>query len=736
MSQLKIWRVIKERRQQKLTKHKDEEQRHEQNEEELGRRLEEANNRERARWEAVYGDKEQPTIQHVESGIGSEDSGGVRKGSTSINETREVEEPRTEAIEMESFEVTVAPNEAGLFTNIGDAIWDHRRRTLRQGQEDDTTSGIIEVTLANKCSFSPSTGVSVADDLRDAIEGTNTAFPGDHGEESVCHRPSTPGKGSVPDPDGEDASSMAACAALDYFPPCRNNRLSGASLSRNLSKRSRHSRLASASEDVLASPQDFDDRRSTPSGTASVNSIRSDYKDGDQMTAGERGTAPSSIKRKPVPSATSPESEISIRTATAVGTPTQSRLNEVTHSLGLAKSVVLSEPFSGRLQRTRLGEHLPEGGSPLVITHRTNEWAKHLDRAEKPALDELKTSVNEFPPISEQVKEIPVPVDVEGLEQRSQVLLTARSSSQLSLSGRLQNLSTGGTPFMMSEDSLPNLRYLQANADSGASAYSQSPARSLSQLSLQSPQTWNGLSYQASVKPNTQQSTNLVTQACHGASAPMNGQTLVESPIEEDVVTSFPPQPISPMPKNTLMAKRNTLLRNKYSHTTLAHLTLSADDHGAEIIPSDLAAVHSNVTSSLEDENTPLSQRRSLLQQAKRHTSLPQAQASSPYNSSQPFRSSSALTDLERRELMLASWRSSVRQELNSSSTLQIQSEIDARRTELMNEKYQLGLSREQRGLIASYRDSMIDQAMRRGEMLDVHREAMRKLQAAANRHV
>lgn len=746
MSQLKIWRVIKERRHQKMATFNNHEQRREQNEEEIGRRLEEANNRERARWEAVYGDKEQPTIQHVDSGIGSGELSSSCKGSTSINETRRVGEPRIEAIEVEHLDVTLSPNEAGLFTYIGDAILEDRRRTPDLGQEDDTTSGSLEVPATEECSFSPSTGVYVVDDLLDKIEGTKMTFQGDQRGESVCHRPSTPGKGSVPpqvaplkfsipDLDVEDVSSMAASATSDYLLPCRHNRLSGASLFRNSSKRLRHSQLASASEEALAGPQDFDDRRSSPSGTASFNSIQSVHKEEGQTVAGERGDARNSMKRRPVPSAASPPSNASVRAATAVGTPTQSQSDEVMHSLGLAKSVVPSEPFSGRLQRTSLGDHLPEGGSPLVVTYRTNEWAKHLDGAEKPGLDELEPSVNELLPGSEQVREIPVLVHVEGLQQTSTVPLTARRSSQPGLSGRLQ-LSTDEMPFMMSKDSLPNLRNLQANPHPSVLAYGQSLARPPSQMSLQSPQTWNGLSYQASTKPTTQQPTNLVIQACRGASAPINNQALVESPIEEGVETSFPSRAVSPMPKVTLMAKRDTLLRNRSSHTTLAHPPLSAAKRAAEIMPSDSASVHSNVASSLDDENIPLSQRRSLLQQAKRHTSLPQAQARSSYNSPQPLRSSSALTDLERRELMLAKWRSSVRQELNSSFAPQIQSEIDARRTELMKEKYQLGLGREQRAITASYRDSMIDQAMRRGEMLDVHREAMRKLQAAANSHV
>ena len=238
------------------------------------------------------------------------------------------------------------------------------------------------------------------------------------------------------------------------------------------------------------------------------------------------------------------------------------------------------------------------------------------------------------------------------------------------------------------------------------------------------------------MRPTTQQPTILVARACRGNLAPLNGQPLAESPIEEGVETSFPPRIVSPMPNNTLMAKRDNLLRNRYSSTTLAHPPLLAVDQAAEIMPSDSASVHSNVASSIDDDNIPLSQRRSILRHGKRHTSLPQIQASSPNDIPQPLRSPSALTDLERRDLMLTSWRTSVRQELNSNTVPQIQSKLDARRTELMNEKYRLGLDRKQKAITASYRDSMIDQAMRSGDMLDVHREAMRKMQAAANKNV
>lgn len=751
MSQLKIWKVIKERRQQKTARLQDEERRREQNEEELGRRIKDANDRERGRWEAVYGDKEQPTVQHVDSGIASVEIGSVRKGSTSITKIRRVEEPSNEGIEMENLEVETRPDETDSLTKIGDTIQGDRTQTIQLDQEEDTViggvdAGSLRATAAKSNSFSQPRGMSVADNHPDVNEGTASTLQDNHETESASDHPSTSGEVSmppqvtplpftIPSADPDDASSMAVSAASDHFQPWEKNRLSGASLCRTPSKQSQQFRLESSSKEALAVPQEFDDRPTTPSGTASISLLHNDHKEEEQTPSDEREKARASITRKPVPSAALWQSECSLGAADVVDALIHSRSDIGPQSLGLANSVVPSEPLNGCLQRNSLSEHLPEGGSPVVITYRTNEWAKHLDRADKPGLDELDSSLNELGPGNEQVEEIPVRVDVVGLQQTSGVPRTARSSSQSGGSGRLEQLPTGGTPFTMPKDSLLHVCRPQAKEDPSVSASGHSPARVPSQIPLQNLQTSNGLSYQASTKPTSQRPTIQVTRSSRGTSTTLTGQALVKSPIEEGVETSFPPRVISPMSNNTLMAKRDTLLRNKYSFTTLTHPPVSAADQAAELMASDAASVRSNATSSLDDDNVPLSQRRSLLRQGERHTSLPQTQASSPHDFPRPHRSSSAVTDLERRDLMLASWRSSVRQGLNPNSHPQVESELDVRRKELMNEKYQLGLNRHQRATNASYRESMIDQAMRRGDMLDVHREAMRKMQAAVNKN-
>ena len=59
----------------------------------------------------------------------------------------------------------------------------------------------------------------------------------------------------------------------------------------------------------------------------------------------------------------------------------------------------------------------------------------------------------------------------------------------------------------------------------------------------------------------------------------------------------------------------------------------------------------------------------------------------------------------------------------------------EQQRVALMNERRQKEIDKQQRELIQQQRASHIDSMMRSGHMLDAHREAMRKMQANANKH-
>jgi hypothetical protein len=55
-------------------------------------------------------------------------------------------------------------------------------------------------------------------------------------------------------------------------------------------------------------------------------------------------------------------------------------------------------------------------------------------------------------------------------------------------------------------------------------------------------------------------------------------------------------------------------------------------------------------------------------------------------------------------------------------------------REALLNERRQKELERQQRESVQQQRASMMDSMMRSGQMLDAHREAMRKMQSNANK--
>jgi hypothetical protein len=101
------------------------------------------------------------------------------------------------------------------------------------------------------------------------------------------------------------------------------------------------------------------------------------------------------------------------------------------------------------------------------------------------------------------------------------------------------------------------------------------------------------------------------------------------------------------------------------------------------------------------------------------------------FDSHQPRRYSGG-NDPTRREVMLANWRESMRQEAP-----QVNNTVneEGRRIALINERRQKELEKQQQDMAAQQRESVMGNMMRSGQMLDAHREAMRRMQAKANRN-
>jgi len=246
----------------------------------------------------------------------------------------------------------------------------------------------------------------------------------------------------------------------------------------------------------------------------------------------------------------------------------------------------------------------------------------------------------------------------------------------------------------------------------------------------------------------------------------MLSQTLVESPIEGSIPAAIPEdRAVSPMP-NTLLGKRDSMLRNRMSTISFSNhpsapnlaITTPSETDSANHVPTSeanasrpvsLDAYQSHRTNEQPtapseqgnnsmNENMTLAQRKELMKQRRSsRESWPAPKHFAPrasvgqFDSHQPQRAPSG-TDQKKREAMLASWRESFRQDTQTRQQLPRAQADEERRAAMLSEKRQRQVMAQRQAAVASKRESDFDTMMRRGDMLDAHKEALRKMQAMA----
>lgn len=832
ISQSKLWKVIKERRERKAVERHDREQAREREEEDLGRQLEEGNYRERAQWEAVYGDKDKGNVHVADSGIGIE-SASLRKisaGSASFTEPKDPGSSRAETFEMNDLNASNRVSHAEKGTKRESGVRDSGTPTVMVGQDDDEinalgsdgqqmTPGINHSVSQASTGRSTPQGLLEVPNHRRSTAGKDNEGAKDQRSSMERSVPPTPEVVPLPfripiaeDSDDDDnASSNGTFAESEPREANYAKRMSGRSILKRLSGRSllQHSE----SKEALVVPHMEDDQASSVAATVNDDGdeVRSETssqstKDSEaenlnpdathqrissqslvlpSFTAisgvdsiGLSPTGDDHVKNKlsnngddvtthQIPnnnlsSASSPDNPTlnssggitklaTQRTSLTSSTdPKGDEFKDHTHATevrrgsktpseiqatGLAemrpksmksmKSVAPSEASGRRSSRASFSDQLPAKLSKVVMSYRTNEWAKHLDRAEKPELDELKLAEQIAERNREaQDTEATAPVNVEELRQTAsdaQPQPAPRSTSN----SRHQSLNISRSA---SKTSLQDQQHAQqARPTLTQGVYGTIPQRSSSQTLV--------------TNAGEKQSSSLTTRGLRSSSTPLNGLPLLEAPLEEGPESNYPSRHTpSPLPSNTLLAKRENLVRNRYSSLPFSQQASPAAS-SIQLTPNDSASIYNHRPSSRDDdhddndENMTLSQRRSLIQQQlqRRQSSTYLAPQGQLFDAHQPQRHSSTPTP-DKREAMLASWRESVRQDLSMNQ--QPNSNVDARRQDLMMEKYQSALNQQQQAMAVNHRDSVFDQAMRRGDMLDLHKEALRKMQASANKHV
>ncbi|CCU81815.1 hypothetical protein BGHDH14_bgh02576 [Blumeria hordei DH14] len=363
--------------------------------------------------------------------------------------------------------------------------------------------------------------------------------------------------------------------------------------------------------------------------------------------------------------------------------------------------------------------------SRVVMSHRTNEWAKHLSQAETPDIEDL-TLIGYSEDSESEKAEIPVPVKFEELQQTQDFAFSL--SPPRSLSKR------------------PSSKFVEVK-NSSATVERSNLTRSHTKENVRNIPSENNRSPQSSAASYRRKRRSLTHTYPSGIIMGHENDSKSKFPDQVKAVAG-PPQSHQNVIRsrgNTLSSKRDSFIKN--SNTKKISPSISTPDLGPAIPltsagprikssePEDtLSKTHINYS-----RNRPLSYRDNLTRPSSlaisAHGSGTAISGSvlKTFDSHQPQRKSCVINS-QVREHQLASWRASVQQDLQAA--LPPTDRIEQQRT-MMRESRKLEEIRqltEERKKGA--REEAWDEMMRSGELLDAHREALRRLQNKANQSV
>ncbi|CAL3964858.1 unnamed protein product [Diplocarpon coronariae] len=750
VSQTKLWKVTKERREARALGILQIKRTMEQEEESVGRRIEYATAEDRKHWEATYCDSERVKSSELasrDSGVGDMESKqelrsdvqSVRRSDNHI-ETAELPSPTSKTGpglvmsskgQTGSITIRVAPD-----MEPSQILHENRvliEQSTNSDNRDSSQNSVLSRPEEEKIWFIGADGLESRPSQRD------------------CKRNSL-GLEIIPFPfripkDGiaSNRSSVATCADDVEGVDKRNSqnlpatsqsirKLSGRSARSHRSSQNSISEEGVRTEDLVISRAIADDRASSLAATVDglsdiddLESIKSSFDNGpDSTEVASRDLKSHTLDPTSVLSTATDKLNMkyaNVLTPT-IGQPLISHTgpdpsavinysNEAGEGMPQVVSAVATKPASITKDR------LPPQVSKVVMFYRTNEWAKHLSSAYAPEIEDLNLS--EHPYGNEKMKEIVAPVNIKELQQ------TAETGSRPASIAASQ-MSNCGPIFSSSSSSLSNETPAGVVRLDASSTY-QSHENDLSCISSQASQS------------------QLLTRRLRPSSIPLIPQQIVESPLEDSPSfsptiqsTGKHPSPNFSLGASTLMGKRDSILRSKpfYISSTSYLASIPKPPQPSSHTGSSAGSVckYPNTNAIiLDDDSMSLSARRQMIRQSS--LNKPERifqQAPLSYDSYQPKRQSSASQlNLRQRQQQMASWRASIQQDLQAQAVPK--TAIERSRSALWHERQQEEQKRMVERNKRGERDSKFDEMMRRGDMLNAHREVLRKMQANANKH-
>ena len=711
MSQMKIWNVIKKRRDRQEAHRLAEERRQEKAESDLGRKLEEGNMREKIRWEAVYGGR-----KPVDSGLSTNTASTPRKASTSASGGDEYDKGSTDSATHKEVKAsdfrTQEPSRITVRVASEDSIYEIPSSTSedlfsKERREQGEFAGSSAQADANGASRSrnfPRGNTKMPDvELRASPPETNepgfAPLPFNVSPSGTCN--------------DDDRSSVATFAASDRFPGSWSSkqRFSASDPLTDLSQMSRQKSNSSAHDkgeasSVAATGDDSGDNSSSRENVSELEDDASPFKEAEADETKKLGddAFPLTVENLEANKATSTDA----RRAASILPEGIERLYKDDEAFDrgrgyLEKSLKpsspppaiperspsrVSEPKSKRPQEQptpdTLHDQLPEEASKVVMAYRTNEWAKHLEKAEAPAIDDLKR----HPQRSKTdaiTAEPAAPVHVKALQQTP---LTAEPAP---------------IKFRPSVQK-PEVRQQEVRQ----------PATSRNSLPSQQKRPEQRTDLRRSSMGNllldrSSSQVSLSRRNHRSSSSP-----LAESPIDENVEMSFPKR-MSAHPTNSLMAHRSSTLQTRYSSNSLVRANSS----------NSIAPVHPQNLQTQGPDHIPNAHRQSPApQNIRRNSSRPilTPRTSATFVSPPPP---------QRRETLAANWRSSLQQD-PAASNQALSHELEGRQTDLLMQQRRASAGI-QAAQMESYmrRENEINRRMSSGDLLEAHQRVMRRMQGS-----
>ncbi|KAF1971782.1 hypothetical protein BU23DRAFT_581301 [Bimuria novae-zelandiae CBS 107.79] len=727
ISQLRLWKLIKERRVKREAHEQEVAESQQRQEEERGRQIEDKFQRERRQWEATYGEKNlagssdesslstprSSSLNEKEPSYGSSADLTRSAGKQAVVTVAPVQEE-----EIQQIDATGAPlhgdRAATLSTDISRA---NSARASSEAVPPSRISRSISITSSLKPS-SPPPPVVVPLPFRILQEDDAKSQTSD--KASVYALPDTGEEPPVPentDPhslvrrmsgkptmkrlsttnssdagfqaedivmmsqlDDDRASSVAATLDEEdktslrslsppHSPVDANRELEDAATQHSKEK----------SEDGASKATESDDERDDSGIALEENASTSPTTSTVDVQAADSSEESTTLETAASPTAKGPRQSLTVSTNPKPDDARSKRESapspHLRHDTLVNTSSVKSDSPSASSQDDRAAS-VAEDLSNILLTrlskvaqsYRTNEWAKHLEAAEKPEVGEIAEPSS---PGAQLDHECPAPV-TEGIAQPFAVAKPAsnRISSDSSNAHR-------------------NNAFMQIN--SNAARQSQGDISVLSRQSSRAKSVRFSGSQQASGIESI-------------------GRRISSSPVQ--------------LPNKTLMGKRESLMRTRVSTQNFNQLVGSTIDATAAA-----------------DEDMTLAQRK----RAPKHHKPPSASqkwqksswAAAPpvaegFDSHQPKRSVGSGSEGKREEL-LSGWRDSTQH--NGTLRHNVVTREQEQRAALVNAKRQKEMEQQQQAILAQQRESMQRTMMRSSQMLDAHRDAMRRMQAAANKN-